>query len=164
MEFNSIKEYFYKLYNVCYAVTLFPLGLFIYLYLELQVGKINSLIQDNGQILISQIALFALGLLLLTSVHLVVKRKLQTVSKELSLGNKMDRYYGLSLGRMITGVFVSALAAAGLYLTGSEVFSIYFLLVLLWMAYQWPSPKKLCAELKLKGDEREMILYKRESL
>ena len=164
MEFNSIKEYFYKLYNVCYAITLVPLGLFIYLYLKMQVGEINSLIQADDQILIVQIALFVFALLLLTIVHLVIRNKLQSVSKEPSLGNRMDSYFGLSVGRMVSGVVISALAAAGLYLTGSEIFSIYFLLVLLWMAYQWPSPKKMCAELKLKGDERELILYKRESL
>jgi len=164
MEFNSIKEYFYKLYNVCYAITLVPLGLFIYLYLKMQVGEINSLIQDNAQILIIQIASLVFVVLVLTIVHLVVRKKMQTVSKEPSLGNRMDSYFGLSIVRMALGVVVSALAAGGLYLTGSEVFSIYFLLVLLWMAYQWPSPKKMCGELKLKGDERELILYKRESL
>ena len=78
--------------------------------------------------------------------------------------DKMDKYYYLSLGRIMTGALASVVVAIGLLLTGSEIFSVFFLGILLWMTYQWPTPKRMCAELLLKGDEREMVLYKRESL
>lgn len=163
MEFNSIKEYFYKIYNVCYALTLLPLGIFIYLYLELQVGEINSSIQDSNQLLLLQIVFFVFVALILTSVHLVVAKKIKTLSKEFKLSTKMDGYYKLAITRIAIGILVSLLAGAGLYLTGSEVFSVFFVVVMLWMAYHWPSPQKMSKELALKGDEKEMIVYKRES-
>lgn len=164
MKFSSIKEYFYKLYNVCYLATLIPLGAFIYLYLKLQDGNVNAFIQDAQQVLIIQIVAFLFVALILTIVHLVTKKKLKTLSRELSLGNRMDRYFYLALNRIGTGAFTSLMMGGGLMATGSEVFSIFFLAILLWMALQWPTPKKLCVELSLKGDEREMVLYKRESL
>lgn len=163
MEFSSIKEYFYKLYNVCYALTLIPLGIFIYLYLKLQVGEIKSIVQDPDQLMMIQILFFIIIALILTSVHLVVSKRLKVLSKEFSLGARMDGYFKIALLRVSVGVFISLIAGAGLYFSASEVFSVFFLIVLLWMAYFWPSPRKMCQELSLKGDEREMILYKRES-
>lgn len=164
MKFSSIKEYFYKMYNVCYLITLIPLGLFIYLYLNLQVGKINAAIQEPEQVLIAQIGFFVFGVFTLTIVHLLVKRKMRIVSREVGLGNKMDRYYNLALSRQLVGATLSLIMGFGLLLTSSEIFSIFFLGILLWMAYHWPSAKRVCVELLLKGDEREMILYKKESL
>lgn len=163
MEFSSIKEYFYKLYNACYALTLIPLCIFIFIYLKMQVGQISYLIQVQEWILIAQVLVFLLGLIILTIVHLLVRKKLKVHAKEFSLGKKMDHYFVLSLTRIGSGSFVSACAGGGLFLTGSEIFSVYFLIILLWMAYHWPSPRRLSSELLLKGDEKEMILYKRES-
>lgn len=164
MKFSSIKEYFYKLNNICYVITLIPLGVFIFLYLKMQKGEIYAAIQEQQQILTVQLAVFVLSGLILTIVHLVVKKKLKVYSRELGLGNKMDRYFYLSLNRIVMGALVSILVAGGLWLTGSEIFSVYFLGILLWMASQWPTPKRMCTELLLKGDEKEMVLYKRESL
>ena len=164
MKFNSIKEYFYKLNNLCYVITLVPLGIFILLYLKMQKGEIHVVVQNGEQVLIVQVAAFVLSAIALTIVHLVAKKKIKTYSKGLGLGDKMDKYYYLSLGRIMTGALASVVVAIGLLLTGSEIFSVFFLGILLWMAYQWPTPKRMCAELLLKGDEREMVLYKRESL
>lgn len=164
MIFSSIKEYFYKLYNVCYAIILVPLGAFIYLYLELQEGNIISLIQDANEVRLAQILFSLFVVIALTSVHLVTKRKMKTLSKEVSLGNKMDGYYVLSLTRLGIGSGVSLFMALGLFLTNSELFGLLFLAILVWMSLQWPSPRKLCADLGLKGDERELVLYKRDSL
>lgn len=163
MQFSSIKEYFYKLYNYCYALTLIPLCIFIYLYLEMQVGKNNSLIQAYDQVLIFQVLFFFLAVSILTIVHWQVKKKLKTLTREYSLGTKMDKYFYLAITRIGIGNLVSCLAGLGLYLSGSEIFSLFLLFIFFWMAYHWPSPRKLCTELSLKGDEKEMVLYKRES-
>jgi len=163
MKFSSIKEYFYKLNNLCYLITLIPLGIFIFLYLKMQEGKISSIIQVQQQILIAQIAIFIFSAFILTIVHWVVKKKMKAYSRDLSLGNKMNKYFYLALNRIVVGSLVSVLVAGGLLITASEIFSVYFLGILLWMAYQWPTPKKMSAELLLKGDEKEMILFKRES-
>ncbi len=164
MKFSSIKEYFYKLYNVCYLITLVPLAVFIYLYLKLQVVAVNSIIQSPRYVLIAQVVFFVTVFFSLTSVHLAIRNKMRLLTNQFGLGDKMDKYFSYSVIRIAAGGLASVIVGGGLFLTGSEIFSIYFLLILLWMAYHWPMPKKMCAELALKGDEKEMILYKRESL
>ena len=88
---------------------------------------------------------------------------MKSLSNEFGLGNKMDRYYRYAVLRILAGALASVVVAGGLFMTHSEIFSVYVLLILLWMAYHWPMPKRMCAELTLKGDEREMIIYKKES-
>lgn len=163
MKFNSIKEYFYKLYNVCYMITLIPLAIFIYLYLKLQAVEMNSILQKANYIFIAQVVFFVAVFVMLTIVHLAIRKKMKLLSGEFGLGNKMDKYYSYAVLRISAGGLASVAVASGLFITGSEIFSVYFLLILLWMAYHWPMPKRMCAELSLKGDEKEMILYKRES-
>jgi hypothetical protein len=50
--------------------------------------------------------------------------------------------------------------AAGLYLTGSELFTLYFLFILLLLYFQWPTPYRVSKDLKLKSDEEKMVLTK----
>ncbi|MEQ9592088.1 MAG: hypothetical protein RLN86_05785 [Cyclobacteriaceae bacterium] len=164
MKFSSIKEYFYKLYNICYLITLFPLGIFIYLYLQMQVGKLNSLVQEAGQILIFQIGLATISLAVLTTVHLVMKRRIKKIRTVPSLGDRLEYYYYYSIQRMMGIAVASSFMALGLWLTNSDLFSILYLVILIWLSLQWPSPKMACKDLALRGDEREMVLYKRDTL
>jgi hypothetical protein len=53
--------------------------------------------------------------------------------------------------------------AAGLFLTGSEWFAIYFLGLVVWLVFQWPSPRRVSKDLKLRGDEKQMVLTKGEA-
>ena len=46
--FSSIKGYFYRLNNVSYLIVLLPLGLFLFLYYQMQVGKITPTVQDQN--------------------------------------------------------------------------------------------------------------------
>jgi hypothetical protein len=164
MKFNSIKEYFYKLYNICYALTLLPLAVFIYLYLEVQNGNLISPIQDSNDKLIVQASLVSIILTILTIVHLVVKKNLKRLLPEVSLGNRMDGYYAIALARIGWSVASCLISAIGFYLVGNELFSVLFLAILVSISFQWPTPRRLCADLKLKGDEKELILYKRDKL
>ncbi len=162
MKFISIKEYFYKMYNIGYATTLISLGVFIYFYL--QSDEIDHIVKNTDDVLMAQIIFSFVAAIFLTIVHWSVKGKMKILIGELSLAKKMDRYYILAMKRVGAGLLASLWMALGFFLTGSEVFSFLFMAILLWLSVQWPSPRKMCSDLSLKGDEREMILYKRDNL
>lgn len=162
MKIISIKEYFYKMYNIGYASTLISLGLFIYFYL--QSNEIDHWVKDADDVRWVQIIFSFTAIAFLTIVHWLIKRKMKVLTGELSLAKKMDRYYILAMTRIGVGLLASLWMALGFFLTGSEVFSFLFIAILLWISVQWPSPRRMCSDLSLKGDEREMILYKRDNL
>lgn len=162
MKFISIKDYFYKMYNIGYASTLLSLGLFIYFYLQSE--KINHFVNREEDVLLIQIIFSVVATGFLTIVHWLVKGKMKILAVELSLAKKMDGYYFLAIKRIGAGLLASLWLALGFFLTGSGLFSFLFMAILLWISVQWPSPRKMCSDLSLKGDEREMILYQRDNL
>ena len=57
----------------------------------------------------------------------------------------------------------SVLMAIGLALTSHAYFTIYFSISLLWLFFIWPTPSRVSKDLKLKGDEKKMVLTKGEA-
>ena len=163
MIFTSIKGYFYKLYNICYILVLVPLALFLFLYYQAQVEKILPIIQDQTLLLVLNAGLFLLAILGLTSAHLYVRKQFAVVSKEVGLGDKMDRYFPLALVRISLGSLSAFLMNIGFFLTGSIWFAISFGLIMLWIWWQWPSPKRFCNDLSVRNDERELMLKSKDA-
>jgi hypothetical protein len=162
MNFSSLKEYFYKLGNRCYLLVLLPLALFIYLFHQLMTKQIEPIVQDESLVDIVIVTLCVFALVNLTTVHGVAKRRLKKYVAEVGLGRKLDRYHEIVLFRIGASSASSLMMAAGLLLTGGELFGILFIGILLWTLLQWPSSSKACRDLQLKGDEYDMVLYKKD--
>jgi hypothetical protein len=162
MNFSSLKEYFYKLTNRCYLLVLLPLLIFIFLYFQLQSKKIIPLVQNEQDVISILIGCAIACALNLTTVHWLARKRLTLYATETGLGNKLDRYAEIIMLKMGGGSASSLLMAVGLLLTGHEFFSLLFILILIWILLQWPSSKKACKDLRLKGDEYEMVLYKKD--
>jgi len=162
MDFSSIREYFYKLYIRCYLFLLLPLIVFIFLYFEGQAEKSLLVIQDRFLILISLPVLCLMSVVYLTTVHWLTRKRLKLYSTEVGLGRKLDKYSEVISLRFGAGSASSLIMAVGLVTTGNNFFGLFFILILFWMAVQWPSSKKACKALILKGDEYKMVLYKKD--
>jgi len=162
MIFTSIKGYFYKLYNICYVLVLTPLALFLFLYYEVQVEKILPIIQEEYTLLVG-FGLFVFIAVGLTTVHLYLRKQLGNISKEAGLGDKMDRYFPLALIRVSMGSFAAFLMNVGFYLTSSLWFAVAFGAIMLWIGWQWPTPKRFCNDLSVRNDERELMLKSKDA-
>ncbi|MGC4021666.1 MAG: hypothetical protein QM734_06855 [Cyclobacteriaceae bacterium] len=156
----TLHEYFYKLYNKNMLMMLLPIGEFLGIYYLLLSGVLPTLIDDE---LIVQTMLFVVpfvGLSILTIVQLGIYKKCKKISSEPSLGKKLELYVPITKRNTNGFILASFLLAIGFFLTAHEWFSIYFGVVILWSWIQWPSPRKVCRDLKLRGDEREMVMTK----
>ena len=163
MNFNSLAEYFYKIYNICLLMLFIPIGIFLFVYYLLLTGKINPTIQSESVIQGILITFPILVILDLTIVHLVVRKRLLLLAKEVSLGIKVEKYFSV-ISLRITAIVASAIfMAAGLFITAHELFPVYFLGLIIWLFFQWPNPRKVCRDLRLKGDEEKMVLTKGEA-
>jgi len=163
MNFSSLKEYFYKLYNACLLRLLFPMGVFLLIYYLSLSGIISPYIQEEWIVDFLRYTYLALILITLTIVHLVVYKRLKHHAEVVGLGKKLDLYYLVVQARMKTILVVSLFLAAGFLITGHEWFSIYFGGMMGWFLLQWPTPQRVSRQLKLRGDERTMIVTKGEA-
>ncbi len=163
MIINSIKGYFYRLYNICYVLVLTPLALFLFLYYQTQVGKILPVIQDQYEFLIVELSFFMLVLTSLTTVHLYLRKRFVIVSKYASLGDKMNRYFPLALMRTGVGSVSAFIVSTGFYFTESVWLAGAFGVTMFWIWWQWPTPKRFCNDLSVRTDERELMLRSKDS-
>jgi nitrogen fixation/metabolism regulation signal transduction histidine kinase len=163
MKFSSVKEYFYKLSNTGYQLMMVPFILFI-------VCNSKSLINLNALILVKQemskIIFFAscgLSLMVLTIVQIVTRRKANAIAKEVGLGIKLEKLGALLKNKMVALSSLVLFMPLMLLVTGDNYFSIVFGVLSLWYFLQWPTPGRVCRLLKLKGDEREMVITRGEA-
>lgn len=163
MNFNSLTEYFYKVYNLCLLMLLLPMAAFLFVYYLVLTGEISPTIESETVLQIILISFPALVILDLTIVHLVVRKRLALLAKEVSLGIKLEKYFAAITPRISAVVATALFMAAGLFITTHELFVIYFLLLVAWLVFQWPTPRRVSGDLKLRGDEETMVLTKGEA-
>jgi heme/copper-type cytochrome/quinol oxidase subunit 2 len=163
MNFNSLTEYFYKVYNLCLIMVIVPMVAFLTVYYLVVTGKIHPTIHSEKVLLIILISFPILMIIDLTVVHLVVRNRLVALAKEVSLGVRLEKYFGTVTPRFSAVVATGFFMAAGLYLTAHDFFTYYFLFLVGWLFFQWPTPRRVCKDLKLKGDEETMVMTKGEA-
>jgi heme/copper-type cytochrome/quinol oxidase subunit 2 len=140
-----------------------PMIAFLTVYYLVVMGKIHPTIHSENVLQIILISFPALVIIDLTVVHWVVSRRLVALSKEVSLGVRLEKYFGTVTPRFSAVVATGFFMAAGLYLTAHDFFTYYFLLLVAWLFFQWPTPRRVCKDLKLKGDEEIMVMTKGEA-
>ena len=162
MRFNSVKEYFYKLNNTGYQLMMVPLILFIYFYSQSYFYDSQPLIEPRFNTYLLY-ALLGISLITLTIVHMRTRNKATRIATEVGLGIKLEKLGSVLITRMIWKAVITVLMPLGLLATGNQVFSILFGVTLAWFFLQWPTPSRVAKLLKLRGDEREMVLSKGEA-
>lgn len=163
MKFNSVKEYFYRLNNTGYQLMMVPLILFIYHYGSAFTFTSRAWINNAALTLYILIGIITLALITLTVVHFFVRAKAEEISKRTGLGLKLELLGSVLMRRMIVQGLIIMMMPVGLVLTHHIGFTFAFIVLLAWFFVHWPTPTQVCNLLKLKGDEKEMVLSKGEA-
>jgi hypothetical protein len=159
----TLKEYFFKLYNHGMIMMLLPITEFLGIYYLILSGILPKVIDDEFGVEILLISIPIIVLMMLTIVQLEAGKRCKKIADESSLGKKLDLYQPVARRKINSLVWVSFLLGIGFFLTSDERFSIYFGVIIIWCLWQWPSPRKVASDLKLKGDERKMVMTKGEA-
>jgi len=136
------------------------MGVFLVIYYLSLSGLISPYIREDSLVDFLRFTYLVLILVTLTIVHLEIYKRLKHHSQMVGLGKKLDHYYLIVKVRMKTFIGVSLFLAAGLLFAGHAWFTIYFGGMIGWFLFQWPTAKTVSRQLKLKGDERTMVLTK----
>jgi len=159
----TLKEFFYNLYNRSLLSMLLSVVALLLIYYFIFIGIIPHLVEDVFIINTLLIITPLIVIVALTIVHLRIAKHCKKISQEPNLGNKLDLYFSQATQKTNSIIFASLILSTGFALTSNETFSIYFAVLILWNLLQWPFPKKVCNNLKLKGDERKMVMTKGEA-
>jgi hypothetical protein len=163
MNYTSLTEYFYKLYNRCLALMFVPVAGFLYQYHLVLNNRIAPLVINRDVTDVILVGFAAIALIDLTIVHWLCRQHLGRHTSEPSLGIRLDQYVKVVMMRAVAAVLTSLLMALGLFLTQHQYFTIYFVVLVGWIVWQWPTPNKVVRDYGLKGDEKQMVLTKGEA-
>ena len=159
MEFATIKEYFYKLQTALFLTLLVPLVLFVVLYSSTDAG----LIEEEQSISVISFLLFLMAFDALSGL-ILFRIKLKRIRELSTLRGRLQHYYSLTIVRSYINVITCIMPALAFFLTAEPVLVFVFGGALIFLFLQWPRPGKVCRDLQLKGDEREMVLYKKDDM
>lgn len=162
MKFNSLREYFYRLNTLGLQLTMVPLIIFIFFYSQ-TLTKLTFVILDAETSWWLLIALAISSFATLTGVQVYSYRKAKLITTEIGLGIKLEKIGDVLLSKMKIMAGVILIAPCALLISGDSNFAILFGLLMLWYFVQWPSPGKVSRMLKLKGDEKLMVITRGEA-
>jgi len=163
MRFNSVKEYFYKLNSRGYQLMMIPLIFFIFYYSQwvIELPELVLVNKEVARALFFGICIFS-GISL-TAVQALSKLQANRIAREVGLGIKLEKLGTVLTRKMVALSILVAAMPFILLITGDGYFSISFAVLSLWYFLQWPTPARVCRLLKLRGDEKEMVISRGEA-
>ncbi|GIL24246.1 MAG: hypothetical protein BroJett042_27590 [Bacteroidota bacterium] len=163
MKFNSVKEYFFRLNNTGYQLMMVPLLVFIFHYASVYAFAAPVWIADAALVNYLLIGVAVVALTILTLVHFFVRSRAAKILKQTGLGLKLELLGGVLMNRFVALALITLTMPVGLVLTHHLGFTLGFVILLAWYFLNWPTPAQVSHLLKLKGDEKEMVLSKGEA-
>jgi hypothetical protein len=155
MKFSSVREYFLKLHNFLYIIILVPLLAFGYVYLQARPARgADSQLLTFGFVLVY--------LLDLTVSARIFWRRMKEARMNLQLTSRLQAYAGATMVRFAMIASACLILVAGFLLTGSSLHAALFVFSMILLSLWWPSPSKACKDLRLKEEERDIILRQKD--
>lgn len=156
MDFTTINEYFYKLFSRLLLILILPIFSFIVLHLLPQTGLGNS--EKVLQAVIpTVVVIWIIGLYLNF-------KKINAARNGQGLRDKLEKYWSLTIVRFSMIAFVSLVLAVGFAFSQDNSLTYAFLFHLLIAAIIWPHAPRVSKELRLRGDERQMVYFRKDRL
>lgn len=157
MEFFSIGQYFTKLHIRLLMIVLILIIAFVSAYFL-------TAFDPQRQAWLSYAQMGAIIFVIWLIVFLYYLKKIKSIAKDQGLGLKLTKFFYLTIVRYIIIAFGCLFLLYSFYITKDDVITGMFVVNLALMAALWPTSAKVCRDLKLRGDEREMVFYKKDQL
>jgi len=162
MQFKSPEDFHNKLGFIFHALLAVPLAAFVYLFLEIKNREFEPAISIgiNPPVIIAMLLILTLVIVGFGYYSYRKNIKKAQVADD-GLKGKLSAYFNylVTLYAFIEGG--SLLLIAGLYLTTSSFFIVGYMFLLLVLSLNRPTPQKYVGDLRLQGEERDVILHKK---
>lgn len=158
MDFFTISQYFNKLFSVLLLILLLPIFVFCAIYLGSSFGEPDQYSATAHVVVLPFVATDWL------IIFFLFNKKIKSIPKDQGLRIKLEKYFRLTIVRYSLGAVACLVLAFGFHLTKDDVYTVSFMASLLMLGILWPVAPKVCKDMKLRGDEREMVYYKKDVL
>jgi hypothetical protein len=95
---------------------------------------------------------------------LLFNKKIKSARKGQGLRDKLEKYFSITIVRFNIFALCGLLLSLAFLFSADGFFTICFIAQLTMCGILWPRSTKVSNDLKLRGDEREMVYYKKDTL
>ena len=162
MKFKSPESFHQRISLLFHLIIALPLVVFIYLFLEMKHNDLKPLVNSVALEHVINTGFTILAAFFIVYAYNTYSGKLEGIRKLPGLVNKIEHYYSLFQRLYLLVGLSSFLVVSGLYLTTSPLFIVEYVLLLFLLSLHRPTPKKYVNDLRLKDEEKEVILSKGE--
>lgn len=158
MKFGTVREYFSKLYTMGFQLMMLPIILFIVYYSQwiIKIPQPVKFDQETSNTLF--IIMSCLSITVLVIIQLITKTKANRIAREVGLGIKLEKMGSVLSAKMVTLSILILVMPLLLLFTDENYFALAFGVLSLWYFLQWPTPGRIARLLKLRGDEKTMVI------
>lgn len=162
IKLRTPEDFHNKLGMVFHASLALPLLPFVLIYLEIKNNGFTGYLVPSFSLLIMSYAVTLISGLLVLQGMRIKSRVAETAKTQSLLKDKLEHYYyGARNFYLLVGLACSLLALS-LWLTTSGVLVVSYVIILFVMSLNRPTLKRYIKDLKLEGEEKDIILNKKE--
>ena len=151
------KTYIQKLQTFAYTSLGLPLLFFIYLYLESSIDRLEPSVGEAYLLYFSLPMMLLAGLIVFISQRKYQSFKSVAISKT-DFKEKLYYYRKGSNTRFLFYGFATSLITLGFYITNFQPFAALFGIMIVFFSIHNPNARKIVNDLKLKDEEKTIIL------
>ncbi len=162
MNKESPETHHQKLSLYFHGMIAVPLAFFVYLFLEMRHNELIPIIQDLVLVKVLNYSITIVAAAVVIYVYQHFKKGVFAARELKGLRNKMKYYVRVSLRVYMYIGAIFATLVLGLRLTTSAIFIVDYVLLLFLLSLHRPTPTKYVRDLMLKGQEKDIIVFKGE--
>jgi hypothetical protein len=158
LKFANSQEFLNKLQLQVNLMIALPMLVLIYFFLRIENGSYAPDILPEETIFYLRIGVIFLVIVLVVLGFVSFKRSIDTLNPEMHLRDKLELYFSASITRSAIFEAATIISLAGLILSGEQVYVGYYTICLVAFSVTYPTLPRINQQLKLKKNEREIIL------
>lgn len=160
MQFKDAKTFDQQMNLIFHAVLAGPLLFYGISYLR-TLEETNSPHLQEFSISIKALISFFCGLLVFLAFY-IYRKEIRQARDQSVLNDKLNMLLTGSLIHYALLEFASIIAVLSFFLTFDHLFTAIYVAILFLMSINRPTPRKYVQDLLLTGEERKIVMYKKE--
>ncbi|MBS0000585.1 MAG: hypothetical protein KFF73_16515 [Cyclobacteriaceae bacterium] len=162
LKFKNSQEYLNKLQMQINLLIALPMLVLIYFFLRIENGLYTPDILPEETIFYLRVGVLFMVVFLVILGVIGFKKSIESLNPEMHLRDKLELFFAASITRSSLFEAATIISLAGLILSGEQIYVGYYTICLVAFSITYPTLQRINKQLKLKNNEREIILSRKE--
>ena len=156
-----MEKYFNRFNNLFHGIIAGPLLIFVFLFLQIDKGRMTPLFAGYDYKLYSAMA-FVISIAYFLWIFSSIKKERKKLVGKYDLEERLIQYRYLSTKFYLLMTAAGIFSILAVFFTGDLSFGFIYMVQLFLLSIYRPSVHNICKYLDLKGEERDTVLKKKE--